>query len=72
MASVVALGTGTGLLRRAVAPTRAAARAQLVGFVRTNWSRDPFALGSYSYLGVGATPRDPPPAPGVDSRNGSI
>ncbi len=26
------------------------------GFVRTRWAEDPFALGSYSYLPVGATP----------------
>jgi monoamine oxidase len=26
--------------------------------VRTSWSTDPFALGSYSYLAVGATPDD--------------
>ncbi len=26
--------------------------------VRTSWSTDPFALGSYSYLAVGATPED--------------
>ncbi len=27
-----------------------------VGVVRTSWSTDPWTLGSYSYLGVGATP----------------
>ena len=26
--------------------------------VRTSWSRDPYALGAYSYLAVGATPED--------------
>ncbi len=28
------------------------------GFVRTRWAADPFALGSYSYLPVGAVPGD--------------
>ena len=28
-----------------------------VGMVRTSWSTDPWALGSYSYLPVGATPQ---------------
>src|SRR5262249_15435102 len=29
-----------------------------VAIERTNWSRDPFALGTYSYIAVGATPAD--------------
>lgn len=58
MASVVALGATTRTGRHTAPPTAATALPQPVGFVRTNWSRDPFALGSYSYLGVGATPRD--------------
>lgn len=57
MASVVALGTTMRPGPRA-APAVPAALPQPVGFVRTNWSQDPFALGSYSYLPVGATPRD--------------
>ncbi len=30
---------------------------QPAGFVRTDWSQDPNALGAYSYLPVGATPK---------------
>jgi monoamine oxidase len=29
-----------------------------VAIERTNWSRDPFSLGTYSYIAVGATPED--------------
>lgn len=31
---------------------------RLVGYVRTNWSRDPFALGAYSHVPKGASRRD--------------
>ncbi len=30
----------------------------LVGYLRTNWSQDPFAYGSYSYLAVGSGNKD--------------
>ncbi|HEX7134069.1 MAG TPA: FAD-dependent oxidoreductase [Iamia sp.] len=36
-------------------PSRAAVPAP-AGFVRTRWADDPWALGAYSYLPVGATP----------------
>jgi monoamine oxidase len=29
-----------------------------VGFTRTNWSNDPFAMGSYSYVAAGSSPAD--------------
>jgi len=29
-----------------------------IGYVRTRWGQDPFARGSYSHLGVGATLED--------------
>ncbi|MEL7028320.1 MAG: FAD-dependent oxidoreductase [Pseudomonadota bacterium] len=29
-----------------------------VGYIRTNWSRDPFSLGSYSYIAKGSRRRD--------------
>ena len=28
------------------------------GYLRTNWSRDPFSLGSYSYIAKGAWRRE--------------
>ncbi len=43
--------TGSG------APTRTTVPPP-VAMVRTNWSQDPFTFGSYSYLPVGATPKD--------------
>ena len=33
-----------------------AGEARLTGWLVTRWAADPFALGSYSYLPVGATP----------------
>ncbi|MBU6216896.1 MAG: FAD-dependent oxidoreductase, partial [Acidobacteria bacterium] len=38
------------------ADRRGAAVPPPSGVVRTSWSTDPWTLGSYSYLGVGATP----------------
>ena len=38
-------------------PARAESR-RLVGSIRTNWSRDPYAWGSYSYIARGASRRD--------------
>jgi len=31
---------------------------KLLGYIRTNWSRDPFSFGSYSYVAKGARRRD--------------
>lgn len=33
-------------------------KRKLLGYLRTNWSRDPFAFGSYSHIPKGATRRD--------------
>ncbi|MFN8622119.1 MAG: FAD-dependent oxidoreductase [Chloroflexota bacterium] len=46
-----ASGTGTAGTAATAAPTP-------VAWLRTSWSTDPWALGSYSYLPVGATPAD--------------
>lgn len=35
-----------------------AAERKLIGYLRTNWSRDPFAFGSYSYLTHGSKQAD--------------
>ncbi len=32
--------------------------APLLGYLRTNWSRDPFSFGAYSYVAKGASQRD--------------
>ena len=37
---------------------KAAGARTLRGYIRTNWSRDPFAFGSYSYIARGARRRD--------------
>lgn len=39
-------------------PGRSAGGHQPSGYLRTNWSRDPFSLGSYSYLAKGMRPED--------------
>ena len=39
---------------RGASPTR----YPLVGYIRTNWSRDPFSFGSYSYLAAGSGNKD--------------
>lgn len=56
-------GAAAGLVLGSCSPDRAerpAARPagipEPTGFVRTRWAEDPWALGSYSYLPVGATP----------------
>lgn len=36
----------------------AAKKRNLIGYIRTNWSRDPYAFGSYSYVAKGASQRD--------------
>ncbi len=35
-----------------------AGQKQLVGYLRTNWSRDPYSYGSYSYMAKGSWNRD--------------
>jgi len=35
-----------------------AGQQQLVGYLRTNWSRDPYSYGSYSYMAKGSWNRD--------------
>lgn len=39
-------------------PRRRVATPIPVSYLRTNWSADPYALGSYSFIGVGASPAD--------------
>ncbi|HZJ26479.1 MAG TPA: FAD-dependent oxidoreductase [Acidimicrobiia bacterium] len=58
LGSVAALATGARWARGSLPMASATTVSEPVGFVRTNWSRDPFSFGSYSYLGVGATPKD--------------
>lgn len=47
-------------LTAAFLPLPAAAQTRLreTGYLRTNWSQDPFALGSYSYVARGARQKD--------------
>ncbi|MCV6591527.1 MAG: FAD-dependent oxidoreductase, partial [Silicimonas sp.] len=37
-----------------VTPLQARGRRRATGYLRTNWSRDPFSYGSYSYFAKGA------------------
>ncbi len=39
-------------------PLRAQTALKAKGYLRTNWSKDPFAYGSYSYVAKGARQRD--------------
>ncbi|MEM1361784.1 MAG: FAD-dependent oxidoreductase [Pseudomonadota bacterium] len=39
-------------------PATAQTRLQATGYLRTNWSQDPYTLGSYSYVARGARQRD--------------
>lgn len=50
---------GAGLLSGFV-PWQASAEASRspLGYIRTNWSQDPFSFGSYSYIAKGALRRD--------------
>ena len=52
-------GTGSGLIAGFI-PWQAAAqtRHQPLGYLRTNWSQDPYSFGSYSYIAKGASRRD--------------
>jgi len=50
---------GAGLLASMMpAPAFSAGGRNLVGYIRTNWSRDPFYFGSYSYVARGARQSD--------------
>ncbi|WP_136658093.1 FAD-dependent oxidoreductase [Nitratireductor sp. XY-223] len=50
---------GAGIAAGFVPWTRAGAgERQLRGYMRTNWSRDPYSLGSYSYVAKGGRQRD--------------
>ncbi len=33
-------------------------RARLEGYLRTNWSQDPYTLGAYSHMAAGSSPKD--------------
>ncbi len=54
------LGTlGAGIAAAFIPWTGASAHGQnLRGYIRTNWSRDPYSFGSYSYVAKGARQRD--------------
>ncbi|WP_370227348.1 FAD-dependent oxidoreductase [Cognatishimia sp.] len=45
-------------LTAAMLPVQGMAAGAPRGYLRTNWSRDPFALGSYSYTAKGARKKD--------------
>lgn len=49
-----------GLAGAAFTPWNAALAGgrQPTGYLRTNWSRDPYSFGAYSYIAMGATRRD--------------
>lgn len=49
--------SGAALLA-AMVPAPAVAQAGLRGYLRTNWSRDPWSYGSYSYVANGSRQRD--------------
>ena len=56
---------GLGLLAACTPPGRSAPASQLdagnrqlLGYLRTNWSRDPFAFGAYSFIAKGASRAD--------------
>lgn len=55
-----ALGGLTSLSLAMFAPWQASAQAgrKLKGYIRTNWSEDPLASGSYSYFAKGSNARD--------------
>ena len=51
--------TGMGAaLSAAMVPVQGLAAGGPRGYLRTNWSRDPFAFGSYSYAAKGARKKD--------------
>lgn len=51
LAAGAALATG-------FTPLAAQGARDPIGYIRTNWSRDPYAFGSYSYVAKGARQRD--------------
>ncbi|WP_299736505.1 FAD-dependent oxidoreductase [uncultured Roseobacter sp.] len=54
------LNSALGTLAAGFVPLPAAAQSVRTanGFIRTNWSRDPYSFGSYSYLAKGSWRRD--------------
>ncbi|MEM7242018.1 MAG: FAD-dependent oxidoreductase [Pseudomonadota bacterium] len=54
------LNTAISTMAGGFVPISAAAQGKHApaGYIRTNWSRDPFSLGSYSYVAKGAKRRD--------------
>lgn len=54
------LSTTVSVLVGGFVPLASAAQSKRAptGYIRTNWSRDPFSLGSYSYVAKGARRRD--------------
>ncbi len=54
------LQTAISAMAAGFVPLSAAAQDKraLTGYLRTNWSRDPYSLGSYSYVARGARRRD--------------
>ena len=58
--TALAACTSDGARRGEVVPTAATSPSlpPPAAMVRTSWSRDPYALGSYSFLPVGASPED--------------
>jgi monoamine oxidase len=54
-------GTGTTVLSGLLPWTATAQSSQapkLIGFMRTNWSRDPFSFGTYSHIAKGSQRKD--------------
>ncbi|GAB5449130.1 flavin monoamine oxidase family protein [Gymnodinialimonas sp.] len=56
--ALLAGGLAAGLAGLQPVPARAQGLRQPTGYLRTNWSRDPFTLGSYSFVANGARRRD--------------
>ena len=55
----ILLGAGAGMAAGFLPWTADAQGGRTpVGYIRTNWSRDPYAFGSYSYIAKGARRRD--------------
>lgn len=54
------LNTAIGALATSLVPWDGSAKGRRVanGFIRTNWSQDPYSLGSYSYLAKGSWQKD--------------
>lgn len=52
------LNTSISAMAAGFVPLAASAQGAPTGYLRTNWSRDPYSLGSYSYVAKGARRRD--------------